>query len=145
MSAVVVDASFAVKWVLQERYTTEARALLIDWEERGIERLTVTLFLSEVNTALLRRLRDEIITLRQAEAARQDLLAAVTVRIEDVALAGRALVIADGLGLRNAYDCAYAALAEREGCEFWTGDERFWNLARGRYPWVRWVGEVSQV
>jgi predicted nucleic acid-binding protein len=74
---VVVDASLAVKWVRQERYTTEARALLIDLE------------------------------------------------------------------LRNAYDCMYAVLAEREGCEFWTGDERFWNVARSSFPWVRWVGELS--
>jgi predicted nucleic acid-binding protein len=67
--------------------------------------------------------------------------AAVVVQSEDERLADRALVIADELTLRNAYDSLYAALAESHGCEYWTGDERFWNAAHGRFPWVRWVGE----
>src|SRR5688572_8138162 len=69
MSGVVVDASLAAKWVLQEPLTAEARALLIDWEQQDIERLVPALFLSEISSPLLRRLGDGDLTLTQAEAA----------------------------------------------------------------------------
>ncbi len=39
------------------------------------------------------------------------------------------------------YDPHYLALAEREGCEFWTADERLWNAVKADLPWVRWLGE----
>lgn len=72
-----------------------------------------------------------------------DLLAVVTLESPGSALCERALVIADELKRAAAYDTQYAALAEREGCELWTADERFWNAAKTRYPWVRWVGEPA--
>ena len=144
MSGIVVsDASLAVKWVFQERHTLEARALLIEWEREDVARFAPLLFLHEINSALLRRLRDGIITAQQADAAREHILAAVNVSTEDAALTRRALAIADSLALRNAYDCAYLALAEREDCEYWTGDERFWNVAKAKFPRLHWVGEVS--
>jgi predicted nucleic acid-binding protein len=141
-NAVVVDASLATKWVLNEPYTAEDRALSITWERRSVQRIVPTLFLSEINTPLLRRRRDSVLTVDDAERARRALLAAIIVRAEDESLAARALNIADELALRNAYDSLYAALAEREGCEYWTGDERFWNVSRGTFPWIRWVGET---
>ena len=107
MSGIVVsDASLAVKWVFQERHTLEARALLIEWEREDVARFAPLLFLHEINSALLRRLRDGIITAQQADATREHILAAVNVSTEDAALTRRVLAIADSLALRNAYDCA---------------------------------------
>jgi predicted nucleic acid-binding protein len=140
---VVVDASLAIKWVIDEPYTDEARSLLIDWEQRVVDRIVPVLFLSEINTPLLRRRRDESLSMADVELARVDVLAAVMVVAEDADLAARALAIADHLALWNGYDSLYAALAERERCEYWTCDERFWNVAREFYPWVPWVGEAG--
>lgn len=140
-SLVVVDASLAVPWVVVERFSAEARGALQDWDDRGVTRLVPSLFASELNAALLKQIRQGAMTLDDARRAFRDLLAAVTVMPDDAALAPRALEIADGLSLWKAYDSLYLALAEREGCELWTGDERFYNLVRGAYPWVHWVGE----
>jgi predicted nucleic acid-binding protein len=38
------------------------------------------------------------------------------------------------------YDSTYAALAEIRGCELWTGDERFYNVAQGALAFVRFIG-----
>ncbi len=72
-----------------------------------------------------------------------DILAAVTLMPPNLALLERAAAIAAQLRRLAAYDAQYVALAEREGCELWTADERFWYAATARFPWVRWVGEAT--
>ncbi len=141
--SVVVDASLAIKWVLVEPYRAQARALLIDWERDEVDRLVPLLFLSELNTPLLKLRRQGAITAADAGRAFGDVLAAVVLAPEDEALVRRAFAIADRLMLRTAHDSLYVALAEREGCELWTADERFFNLASPAFPFVRWVGEVT--
>jgi predicted nucleic acid-binding protein len=141
--AVVVDASLAVKWVLAESYTFEARSLLVDWERQSVLRLVPALFASEIAAPLLRRCQQGVLSLALAEQAVQDLLSAVMVRPLDALLAVRALQIADALQQRRAYDSLYLAMAEHEHCELWTADERLWNGARTTFPWVHWVGQVS--
>jgi predicted nucleic acid-binding protein len=138
--AVVADASLAVSWVLAEAITARARSLLVGWERGAVERIVPALFASEVNAVLLKRIRQGAISLADAQRAYNDVLAAVTVRPDDAELAPRALDLADSLTLWKAYDTLYLALAERVGCELWTGDERFYNAAHGVYPRVRWVG-----
>lgn len=107
-----------------------------------MQRLAPALFWSEVNAALLKRRRQGQITPEIARGALTLLLATVSVRPFDALMADRALEIADGLALWKAYDSLYVALAEREGCELWTGDERFYNAAHAAFPWVRWLGEL---
>ena len=55
----------------------------------------------------------------------------------------RALQIARIFRRPSSYDAHYVALAEREGCECWTADERLWNAVSRDLPWVRWIGETS--
>jgi predicted nucleic acid-binding protein len=63
--------------------------------------------------------------------------------LSPLALSTRALELADRFGLSATYDAHYLALAEREGCEYWTADERLWNSVRAQLGWVRWLGEYS--
>jgi predicted nucleic acid-binding protein len=137
---VVVDASLAVAWVLPEPATEQARARLIEWERREVQRLVPCWFACEVASALYKRRRGGEITLADAERALGDVLAAVTAQTDLGRTAARALALAERLNQRHAYDSHYAALAEREGCELWTADERFFNAAHRLCPWVRWVG-----
>lgn len=139
---VVVDASLAVKWALEEPFTQQARDLLLVWEQAQVMRLVPSLFLSEVNSPLLKLRREALITFAEANRARDDILAAVRAFPDSSQLTRRALAIADSLGLRVANDSLYVALAEARGCELWTADERYFNAARPRFPRVHWVGEV---
>ena len=141
---VVVDVSLAVKWAIVEPLRAEARALLIAWEREQVARLVPSLFLSELNTPLLRLRRQGMITLEDAQQAKAAVLAAVQVVPDSLDLTARALTIADGLGLRAAYDSLYAGLAESRGCQFWTADESFWNAARARFQFVHWLGESGR-
>jgi predicted nucleic acid-binding protein len=44
---------------------------------------------------------------------------------------------------QNSYDCLYVALAEREGVELWTGDERLVNALSPHFPFIRFIGEYK--
>ena len=58
---VVVDASIALKWTINEDDSNTALALLADWTYRGIEVHAPSLLAYEVTNALYRRIRkDEI-------------------------------------------------------------------------------------
>ena len=82
-------------------------------------------------------------TLADARLAFGAIFAKVTVRKPEPAVALRALEVADKLGLRASYDAHYLALAEHLGVELWTADDRFWNAAKGSFPWMRWVGQAQ--
>lgn len=137
VEVVVPDASLAIKWVLEEPLTQPARSLLIEWERHGVARLVPVLFLSEVNTPVLKLRRQSLISATEAGQALTALSLAVTVVPEDATLSRRAFAIADELEQRTAHDALYLALAEREGCELWTADERFYRVARNRFRSVQ--------
>ena len=136
----VLDATVALKWQFEdEKVTSAAMALLEDFVEGKIELITPTLFpyeiLSAINVGINRK------------------------RIEEEA-GYRALnyIVSLGIGLRNfdnliepafymarqyglsSYDCAYMALAEKEKCDFITGDKKLFNSIRNHLPWIKWIG-----
>ena len=51
----------------------------------------------------------------------------------------RAREIARLCNLVRIYDSLYAALAELRGCDFWTGDTRFYNAVSPSLPFVKHI------
>ncbi len=139
----VVDASVALKWQFEdEEVTDSATDLLHDFVERRVELITPTLFTYEIvnaiNTAINRRRIGE-------EAGHRAIvyLASLGIGLRDFeGLIGPTFYMARQYGL-SSYDCAYMALAEKEKCDFLTGDKRLFNSAKTRLPWVRWIGDYS--
>lgn len=145
-SVVVVDASIALKWVVTEPDSAEAQALLDEWARQGMTLLVPTLYTYEVTNILRQRVRRGLMTPDEARADQSKLLSQnVTRDVRDQAQqrvqSERALVLANQHNLPATYDAHYLALAEREGCEYWTADERLWNTVKAQLPWVRWLGE----
>ncbi len=140
-ATVVVDASVAVKWVLEEIYTAEAVDLHTVWEANGVQPIAPSWFACEVSNILFKRVRRDELALADAKQALAGILDAVQLRDPEPAIAAHALDIAAQLSQTATYDAQYAALAEAEGCELWTADERFWRAAQPLCPYIRWVGE----
>jgi predicted nucleic acid-binding protein len=141
---VVVDASLAAAWVLPEALTEEALRLVEGWMAADRPMLAPGLFAAEVVNALHQRVRRREMSL---DAAREALgvLAAFEVELrEEPGVPQRALTLAAALGRPSAYDCYYLALAEVLDCEYWTGDERFYNAVRVREQRVRFVGSTAR-
>ena len=120
--ALVIDASVAVKWLVVEEGSTDARDLLHDGEELHVPRLLA----SEVANAVWRKVRLGQVDRRtgpQLVATIQDM----PVRWHsDETLGADALRLAIALD-RPIYDLVYLALAQRLGARLVTADQRFAN------------------
>jgi predicted nucleic acid-binding protein len=141
---VVVHASLALKWVIEEPYSSEARTLLDDWGSNRRKLLAPALFLYEVANALAKRMQRRQFTLEQAKERLRFFLERGPVLQQIGAVHPRALELMERFGLPTAYDAHYLALAESQRCECWTADERLWNTVRHELAWVRWIGEQTR-
>lgn len=122
----VVDASVAIKWFVEE-ISTEHAVRLLDHEELYC---APDLIVSEVtNIAWKKAVRDEITNthaLEIAKAIQDDALAIYP----SILLNDRALEVALALN-HPVYDCLYVACAEAVNGMLITADRRFSNATRG--------------
>lgn len=138
---VVVDASLAVKWVLEEPYTQEAISLLHEWADQQIQIIAPSLLAFEAANAIYKRVSRSQLSLEIARQRLITLLAFGMTFHQPTGIHTRALELAHQFGRPTPYDSHYLALAEREGGECWTADERLWNTVKSELSWVHWVGE----
>jgi predicted nucleic acid-binding protein len=121
----VVDASVAVKWVVDE--PGSAKALLVYADEGDLA--APTLLLAEVGNALWKKYRKALVTERQVKLALESLPRFFDRLCELSELAPRAGALALRLD-QPIYDCFYLALAERETASLVTADARLFAAAR---------------
>lgn len=130
-TAGVIDASVAVKLVVQENGTAESVAL---FQER-VRWLAPRLLVTEVASALRRKASGGDLSPIHATSALAALLDAVSdgvIRLaDDEALAQPALALAL-MGDHKVPDCVYLALAEREGALLASADRKLLAAARTR-------------
>ena len=137
--SVVVDASLAVKWLIEEDDSDKAHAALQSWVAQDIARIAPHLF--EVANALHRRVLRGELNVGDCVRMIARLLESRLELHQPPGLHARALQLASQLKQNAAYDAHYLALAESFGCELWTADERFFRAASTGVDNVRWLGE----
>lgn len=142
MSKVVVDASFALKWVLPETDSSVAIVLLNKWMTEHTGVLAPALFAYEVTNIIYRQAASGKITY---EEARQSLKKLFSIGIalnfsQYEEISANAMKLAQRFKLSATYDAHYIALAQQEKCEFWTADTRLWNVTKDHLSWVHWIG-----
>ncbi len=118
----VVDASVAVKWLVEEEYSDYAGRLLEESHDLYAPRLMA----SEIGNALWRRVRMGDIERSQAVALAASVSEMAVRWIEDEEVCPDAVRLALALE-RPVYDCVYLALAHRIGAMLVTADVRFVN------------------
>jgi predicted nucleic acid-binding protein len=114
----VVDASVAVQWVLDEPGTKRALAL-----RRVDDLIAPSLIAAEIANALWKAVRRGEVEGADALASMNTILIPFAELIPNEDLRLRALAIAIELD-HPIYDCFYLALAERERCAMVTADKR---------------------
>ena len=118
MTALVVDASIAVKWVVEEEGTAQALAL-----RRQATLAAAELLVAECANILWKKARRGELSKEQA------LLAARLLQAADIELVPTRTLLAPATRLaieldHPAYDCVHLALAIETGRRFVTADER---------------------
>ncbi|WP_379651702.1 type II toxin-antitoxin system VapC family toxin [Teichococcus aestuarii] len=132
----MVDASIAIKWVIEEPGTAEALAL------RRYQLAAPDLLVPECANILWKKVRRK--ELSEAEA----LLAARLLERAEIDLAPMRPLLESATRLavaldHPAYDCLYLALAQSIGSDFITADERLCTKVRERGVPVRAIGLIA--
>src|SRR5262249_27658053 len=141
---VVVDANILIAFGLaDEPLHTQARQLLSTWQSRKEPLVAPILFRSEITAVVRKVVYQQRITPEQGRVMLSQLLAYPIDFHEDIDLLKEAYNLAVRFNRPRAYDAQYVALAERLACEFWTADERLFNILTGSLPWVKWLGNFQ--
>jgi predicted nucleic acid-binding protein len=141
-NTVVVDASVAVKWHLEDEDDAEIAAALLDRFTRGeIILIAPDHIRYEVPSAItLATVRAQPrLTRDQGQAAIQRFLAMGLVTVGDDALILAAFPLVHQHKIAF-YDAQYLALAERVGCPLVTADRKLY-LRIGHLAAVKWIGD----
>jgi predicted nucleic acid-binding protein len=141
----VLDATVALKWQFEdEEATSAAMALLEDFVEDKIELITPTLFPYEILSAITVAINRKRIG-EEAGYRAMNYITSLGIELRNFHhLIGTAFYMARQYGL-SSYDCAYMALAEKEKCDFFTGDKKLFNSIRNHLPWIKWIGDYRSL
>lgn len=120
----VVDASVAVLWTLEQRGSDRAAALS---EEDGL--IAPSLIVAEIGNAIWKAVRRGELPRAEAVAALEIALGPLGQLMPVEGLRVRALELAVDLN-HPIYDCFYLALAERERCALVSADARLLAAAK---------------
>jgi predicted nucleic acid-binding protein len=139
--AVVVDASLAVKWVVDEPDSDRALKLHDDAVRDQRPLLSAPHFPGEVANAIYQRVRStdpsKHLDLTDAEEALDQFLAFPVELSNPPGLVREAFAFAQDRGLVSIYDALYVVLARMVAAELWTADQRLLTQLSGRAAWVR--------
>lgn len=139
--AIVVDASVAVKWLLDEDLTDKARALLANARDARVPLLGPPHLPIEVTNTIHQRFRRKDITEAEADEALTKFLVLPLRLLGPAHLYRRALTFVREHRLGDTYDSLYVVLAEILDSELWTDDRALLKAVGSVAPWVRWIGD----
>jgi predicted nucleic acid-binding protein len=131
----ILDSNVALKWVLVEPDSPKAKQLRAEFQNAIHDLLTPDVFPIEIAHALIRAERQGRIVTSQAGVLWADVMSTPPRLERSGPLLPRAIQIssAERVGV---YDCLYVALAEREGCELVTADDKLVQNLQMRFPFI---------
>lgn len=141
MTALVLDASVALKWAIpsaQETLTTESLQLLQRYVAGEINFIVPDVFWAEIGNVMWKGVRQRRWRQTVAENAASAIRKREFFTVASLELLPEALRIAFAHD-RSVYDCLYIALAIQFKTEMITADERLANAMAARLP-VKWLG-----
>jgi predicted nucleic acid-binding protein len=131
----VLDSSVALKWVLPESDSGKAIRLRDEYTKGIHELLAPDIFPSEIANSLTSAERQKRIRSGESAIFLNDVLSAAPALHHSSPLLIRAMEIA--ISTKQAvYDCLYLALAEAEGCDLVTADDKLGRGLRPSYPFI---------
>ena len=131
----VLDASVAICWVIPRPLSPKAVRLRDEYLQQIHELLAPAVFLDEVASALTKAERQQDIALGQAAPLYAKVMNSPPVLVGMLPLIARAIDISSRTR-SGYYDCLYVALAEKEGCELVTADQKSINNLAPHFPFI---------
>jgi len=137
----MLDSGIFIASVYVETLTAEAKGLLHQLQAAQVTLHAPNLLRYELIAVSRKAVYQGRVTAEEGKIARDQLLSyPVTLHFDD-ALLKRGYELAEEYNRPTAYDAQYLALAEQLSCEFWTADERMFNVMNAKFPGIRWLGK----
>jgi predicted nucleic acid-binding protein len=141
-SLVCVDASLIIRTLVPAPLSEEAIVLLEKWYRDRRKLIAPSLLAFEITSILRRLVCLKDLTPSEGEETFehfQQIEISLSSRRSIFSLAWQ---LAKELNRPRAYDTAYLALAQLKECDFWTADEKLYNVVDQKLDWVHWVGNL---
>ena len=130
-----LDSNIALKWVLAEPDSPKAKQLRNDFQNAVHELVSPDVFEVEIAHALTRAERQGKIAVGQAGILWADILTTPPRLERSSPLLPRAIAISSAMRV-GVYDCLFVVLAEREGCELVTADDKLIKHLQAQFPFI---------
>lgn len=131
----VLDSAVALKWVLPEADSAKAIRLRDEYSNGIHQLLAPDIFPSEIANGLASAVRQKRIGSGESAVFLNDILRVAPALYPSAPLLLRAMEIA--ISTKHAvYDCIYVALAEAEGCELVTADDKLVRSLHPTFPFL---------
>lgn len=131
----VLDASAALCWILPRPNSGKAMQLRKDFQNSVHELLAPSIFSGEVASALTKAERQKLIPVGDARPLLGQVMRTPPVMHPYEPLLDRAVDFSSQTR-SGLYDCLYVALAEREGCELVTDDQKLIANLKPHFPFI---------
>ena len=131
----VLDSCVAFKWAVTEADTDKALRLRDEFRNAIHELIAPDVLPIEVGHALTRAKRQGRITPPHGWAAWLTVMSDSPQLSPSIPLMPRAYAISSAIRI-GIYDCRYVALAEREGCELLTSDDKLIRNLQALFPFI---------
>jgi predicted nucleic acid-binding protein len=131
----VLDSCVGIKWLIPEVDSASALRVRTDFVAGRLNLIVPDIYPVEVAHSLTRAERRGRITLAQGLAHFQDVMATLPPLYPHIPHLPRAYDLASQFRI-GVYDCLYVALAEREGCELVTADDKLVRTLGPQFPFV---------
>jgi predicted nucleic acid-binding protein len=129
----VLDASVGIKWVMNEVDADKARRIRDDFRNSILELLAPDCYVMEAAHGLTKAERRGFVT--DSGKLWDELMLDCPDLYHSIPLMVRAIQISRQFH-QAVYDCLYVALAEREGCELLTADDRLIRSLQPSFPFI---------
>jgi predicted nucleic acid-binding protein len=141
---IVIDANIAARAILPIEGKSNVLERMTSWHRSRSKIFAPELLITETVSVIRRGIFDRWITEEEGQVAVEDLYRlGVEIVPSDAGICQAALAWAGRLGQSKAYDGFYFAVAERQGAELWTADEKLVNRAKQlNKSWIRWIDET---
>ncbi len=134
MIHVCVDASFALKLVLDEPESARVSELWAAWIEAGVEIVAPYHLIFEAVSVIRNNVYRKNLSAESGELAFKAFLAQDIRLLTPQELHQQAWTLAARFNRPTMYDVYYLALAERLNCDVWSADRRLYNAVAGEFP-----------
>jgi len=138
----VLDSSVAIKWFLAEADSGKALRIRDDYRQGIHELIAPDIYPVEVAHSLTRAERQLRITPVEGLNHFQDMLGTLPILHRYLPLLPRAYQISSQ-ARQGVYDCLYVALAEREGCELLTADDKLVRNLQPSFSFIRSLASIT--